>query len=278
MLGVVIFSFSFPATKLALRGLDPWAIGLGRAVVAAALAAPTLLLLRARLPQGAEWRGLAIVAGGVVIGFPALSSLALQSTGAAHGAVVIALLPIATAIAGTIRSREPQGLPFWVAAANGAVLVFAYTLIRAGGAPTTSDLYLLAALVVCALGYTEGAILSRTLGAPETICWALLLALPVTVPVATWHLPAELPGLVPTIGFAYVAVGSMFLGFFAWYAGLARGGVARISQLMLIQAPLTLLWSAVVLDERLTWGLAVTAAGVVACIAVTQRARVSRPV
>jgi drug/metabolite transporter (DMT)-like permease len=277
LLGVAIFSFSFPATKLALRGLDPWAIGLGRAVVAAALAAPTLLLLRARLPRGAEWRGLVVVAGGVVVGFPALSSLALQSTGAAHGAVVNALLPIATAIAGTIRFRESHGAAFWLAATTGAALVVLYTLVRAGGAPTTSDLYLLAAIVVCALGYTEGAILSRTLGAPETICWALLLALPVTVPVAASHLPRSFPPLVPALGFAYVAVGSMFLGFFAWYAGLARGGVARVSQLMLIQAPLTLLWSAVVLDEHLTWGLAATAAGVVACIAVTQRTRISRP-
>jgi drug/metabolite transporter (DMT)-like permease len=270
--GVLTFSFSFPATKLALRGFDPWAIAFGRAVLAAALAAPTLRLQRARRPTHRDWSRLAVVAAGVVLGFPVLSTLALESSSSAHGAVVIALLPAATAVAGVLRTREWPSPAFWLAAAVGAAVVVAFALAHAGGALRPADLSLLAGVVVCALGYAEGGLLARDLGAAQTICWALLLALPITLSVALASVPARAPSTTALAGFAYLGVGSMFLGFFAWYGGLARGGVARISQLQLAQTPLTLGWSALVLGEPIGVTTLAVALAVLASVAGTQRA------
>jgi drug/metabolite transporter (DMT)-like permease len=273
-LGVLIFSFSFPGTKLALRGFDPWAVAFGRAVLAAALAAPILRLQRARYPRRGEWLRLAIVTGGVVVGFPALSSLALESSSSSHGAVVIALLPAATAVAAVLRTGERPSVAFWLAAAAGAAVVAGFVVARGGGALRLGDLYLLAAVVVCALGYAEGGLLARELGAAETICWALLLALPLTLPLALASAPAHMPSAAALTGFAYVGTGSMLLGFFAWYGGLARGGVARISQLQLAQTPLTLVWSALVLGERIGWATVAVALAVLVSVAATQQARI----
>jgi drug/metabolite transporter (DMT)-like permease len=272
-LGVLAFSLTFPATKFALRGLDPWFVSFGRAVLASCFAALTLVLMRARLPTGREWRRLLVVAGGVVFGFPALSALALQSSSSSHSAVVIAVLPAATAVAGVLRSHERPSAGFWLAAAAGAGIITAYTLARAGGSLRLGDLYLLIAVAVCALGYAEGGLLARALGAPQTICWALLLSIPVTVPVAVINLPGRMPGAQALGAFVYVSLGSALLGFFAWYGGMSRAGVTRASQLQLAQTPLTLVWSALLLGERIGWTMAAVAVAVLACIAATQRAR-----
>ena len=274
--GVLVFSFSFPATKLALRGFDPWCVAFGRAAVAAGLAALTLWRGRAPRPAGRQWVQLAAVAGGVVLGFPILSTLALRTTGSAHSAVVIAVLPAATAIVGALRAGESPGVRFWLAAGAGAAVVVAYALSHAHGSAGPSDLYLLGAVVVCAIGYAEGAVLSRALGAAQTICWALVIAWPLTLPGALLAAPARMPSASALIGFTYVSVGSMFLGFFAWYSGLARGGVARVSQVQLAQTPLTLVWSALVLGEPIGLGTALVALAVLVSVAATQRARVER--
>jgi drug/metabolite transporter (DMT)-like permease len=272
-LGVLAFSLTFPATKLALRGFDPWFVSFGRAVLASVFAAVTLLLIRAPMPTRRQCLRLGVVAGGVVFGFPALSALALQSSSASHGAVVIAVLPAATAVAGVLRTHERPSHGFWLAAAAGAAIVTGYTVARAGGALRLEDLYLLIAVAVCAFGYAEGGLLARSLGAPQTICWALLLSLPITLPVALANLPARLPGAQSLGAFAYVGLGSALLGFFAWYGGMARAGVTRASQLQLAQTPLTLVWSAILLGERIGWTMAAVAVAVLACIAATQRAR-----
>lgn len=274
--GVVAFSGSFPATKAAVAELDPWLIAFGRAAVAAALAAAYLLAVRAPRPSRPQWRRLTLVAGGVVVGFPLLSSLALQTADSAHGAVVIALLPAATALAAVARAGERPGPVFWVAALAGLGVVLAFVLAEAGGTPTPADLLLLAATAVCAVGYAEGGALARELGGARTICWGLLLAAPVTVPVAAGVALATSPtaGAAALAGFAYVATISMFLGFFAWYAGLARGGVARVGQLQLLQPLLTLALSALLLGEQVGPWTIVAAAGVLAAVAVTQRARI----
>ncbi len=273
-LGVLTFSFTFPATKLALRSLEPWFISSGRAVLAGLTAGTVLFAQRARLPSRRELRALAIVAGGCVLGFPLLSSLALQTTSSAHGAVVIAVLPAVTAMAGVIRTREAPSPGFWVAAFAGAAVVGGYTLSRAGGRLTAADLYLAVAVVVCALGYAEGGLVARSLGAPQTICWALVLSLPVMVPIAALSAPGRVPAPAAAAGFAYVSFGSMLLGFFAWYAGLARAGVARASQVQLMQTPLTLLWSAIVLGEGMDVWTALVALVVLMTVAATQRARI----
>jgi drug/metabolite transporter (DMT)-like permease len=272
--GVLIFSFTLPATKVALRSFDPWFIAFGRAVVAAALGGLILVGQRARRPAGTEWLRLGVAAGGVVIGFPALSSLALQSSSAAHGAVVIALLPAATAIAGAIRGHESPSLRFWAAAAAGTAVVTVYTFARAGGTLRAADAYLLLAVVVCAIGYAEGGLLARSLGAPQTICWALVLAAPLTVPLAVVAAPGHAPSAGALGGFLYVSLGSMLIGFFCWYGGLARAGVARASQIQLVQSPLTILWSALLLDERIGLSTFGVALAVLASVAVTQRARI----
>jgi drug/metabolite transporter (DMT)-like permease len=254
LLGVLGFSFSLPATKLAVEDLDPWFVAFGRAVVAALLAAAVLAAARAVRPTPAQVRSLVVVAVGVVVGFPLFTSLALEDRTSAHAAVVIALLPIATALAAVARAGERPSLRFWLAALAGAGTVVLFAVSAGAGDLRTSDLHLLAAVALCGLGYAEGGVLARDLGGARTICWALLVALPVTVPVtlvaaATGAGAAGGVGATAWLGFAYVSVVSMFLGFFAWYAGLARGGVARVGQVQLAQPVLTLGWAALLLGE-----------------------------
>ena len=274
-LGIVGFSFSLPATRLAVADLDPWLVAFGRATVAAALAAAYLLVTRAPFPTREQRRSLAIVAAGVIVGFPLLTSLALEVQTAAHGAVVIAILPAATAVAAVKRAHEHPSRAFWLAASAGLVAVLAFVLTQGVAGIEAGDAFLLGAVVLCAIGYAEGGALSRTLGGPATICWALVLCAPLTASVT--GVAIALTGLHagPTawLGFAYVAVVSMFLGFFAWYAGLARGGVARIGQVQLAQPVLTLGWSAALLGEDVGAATLLTALAVLACVAATQRAR-----
>jgi drug/metabolite transporter (DMT)-like permease len=275
-LGILGFSFSLPATRLAVADLNPWVVAFGRATVAAALSAIYLVATRAERPTRAQVRSLAIVAAGVVVGFPLLTSLALEVQTAAHGAVVIAILPAATAVAAVARAHERPSRTFWLAAGAGLVAVLAFVIIQEGASgPQLGDLFLLCAVVLCAIGYAEGGALSRTLGGPTTICWALVLSWPLTASVtaAAIALTGLHAGTTAWLGFAYVAIVSMFLGFFAWYAGLARGGVARIGQVQLAQPVLTLGWSALLLGESVGPATLITALAVLACVAATQRAR-----
>jgi drug/metabolite transporter (DMT)-like permease len=279
--GVLLFSGSFPATKFALRGFSPWFVTFGRAALAAALAASALAILRARRPTRRQSVHLVLAALGVVIGSPLLMALALQQTTSSHGAVIFAPLPIATAIFAVLRGGERPGRLFWGAAVAGAAIVAAFALQEAHGGITLADAYLLLAVVVCGAGYSEGAIAARDLGGLETICWALVASLPLTLAGAAVTLPGPAPPGDAVAGFLYVSLFSMFLGFVAWYAGLARG-IARVSQLQLFQPILTVIWSALLLGEHITWSTALAAAGVCASVAVTQRARVgtaqARPV
>src|SRR3954464_2850810 len=279
-LGILGFSFSFPATRLAVADLDPWLVAFGRATIAALLAAGYLVATRARRPTRAEAKSLAIVAMGVVVGFPLFSSLALRGETAAHGAVVIAFLPAATAVAAVLRAGERPSRRFWLASAAGPLAVLACVAGSAGAqlsgsGPEPADLLLLAGTALCAVGYAEGGALSRGLGAAPTICWALVLSAPVTASVAI--AAAATTGLhaAPTawLGFAYVSAISMFLAFFAWYAGLARGEVARVGQIQLAQPVLTLGWAALLLKEPVGPLTVLTALAVLASVAATQRAR-----
>ncbi len=277
-LGVLGFSFSLPATRLAVADLDPWFVTFARALAAAALAALYLVAVRAPAPTRAQWRKLALVAGGAVLGFPLLTGLALVTSESQHGAVVVALLPGATALAAVALAGERPGPLFWAAALAGLLVVVTFTVAGAGGEITVADLFLLGAVAVCAVAYAVGGALSRDLGGARTICWALVLSVPVTAPVAavsaaTTSLHA---GPAAWLGLAYVSVISMFLGFFAWYAGLARGGVAKVGQVQLLQPLLTFLWAGLILGERVGLGTVLAATGVLASVIVTQRARVRR--
>jgi drug/metabolite transporter (DMT)-like permease len=274
---VLAFSLSLPFTRVAVHELDPWFVAFGRAVGAALLAGVYLRCTGAPRPTAGQWRRLAVVALGVVAGFPLFTSLALTTQTSSHGAVVVTVLPAITAVFAVLRAGERPPVLFWIASGGGLVAVLTF-LISSGavhGALSVTDLYLLAAVILCGLGYAEGGALARELGGARTICWALLLALPATVPVTLFAAATHPPraGAAAWAAFGYLTAVSMFLGFFAWYAGLARGGVARVGQVQLAQPVLTLLWSALLLGEAVGAGAIAAAVVVLACVALTQRVR-----
>ncbi|MDF3299789.1 DMT family transporter [Streptomyces tropicalis] len=274
-LGVVAFSLTFPATAWGLEGFGLWSLVAVRSVLAAVIAGGCLLALRVPPPARHHWPGLAVVAAGVVLGFPLLTTLALRTSTTAHAAVVVGLLPLTTAVCSALRVGTRPSRTFWTAALAGAVAVGAFTVQQSGGALTAADGYLFAALLVCAAGYTEGGRLARAMPGWQVIAWALVLCLPVGVPAAALALtyePVHL-GAHAVAGLVWVAAGSQFLGLVVWYRGMAAVGIPKASQLQLAQPLLTLVWSVLLLGEHLTVAAPLTAAAVLVCIAVTQRAR-----
>lgn len=274
MLAVAIFSFTFPATRWALAGFGPWTTVTVRAALAAAIAGPCLLAARAPLPDRRQWPAIAVVACGVVLGYPLLTTLALRTTSTSHAAVVVGALPLATAAIASVVTGIRHSRRFWAAACAGTVLIVAFSLAQSHGTPTGGDLLLLASLLVCAAGYVAGGRLAQTMPGWHVIGWALVAALPFTGPAAAVALGAEpsRPGTLPVLGLVYLAAVSQFGGLVAWYRGMAAIGVARAGQLQLAQPLLTLVWSALLLGERLGAATPLTAAGVLVCVAVTQRA------
>lgn len=271
-LGVLGFSGSLPATRAAVVALDPATVGLGRAAVASGLAVIALLATRSRLPPWRLLPRLALVAACVVFGFPLLTALALQEVPASHGAVVVAMAPLATALFAVILAGERPPWRFWIASAVGAAAVVVYVAATGGGLGPV-DLMLVAAALVVGLGYAEGGRLARELGGWRVVAWALVLSAPLTLALTPWpDDPAAVP-LSAWIGFAYVSVISMFFGFVAWYMGLARGGIARMGQLQLLQPFLSLVWAALLLGERPGPGAFVAVSVVVTAIAAAQRRR-----
>ncbi|GAA2457899.1 DMT family transporter [Actinomadura vinacea] len=281
-LGVLVFSLTFPATAFGLEGLDPYLIGIGRSAAATVLAVVALLAFRggsgsARRPRGRQWGAVAVTAAGVIFGFPVLSTLALEhGSSSAHAAVVVGLLPATTAVFAVVRAGERPSPMFWLAGAAGAVLVTGFAVIRGAGHVTAADLLLFGALLSAAVGYTEGGRLAREMPGWRVISWALVLVAPITVPVTGRLLATTDPQWTgrSAFGFGYVALLSAYLGFFAWYEGLARAGIARASQVQLSQPLLTLLWSGILLGELIDGFTALAAVGVLVCVALTQRARV----
>ncbi|MDW8803764.1 DMT family transporter [Streptomyces scabiei] len=272
-LGVTAFSLTFPATAWGLESFGPWSLVAVRSVLAAVLAGGCLLALRVRPPARRHWAGLAVVAAGVVLGFPLLTTLALRTSTTAHAAVVVGLLPLTTALFSALRTGTRPSRTFWTAALAGAAAVIAFTVTQSGGALTAADLYLFAALLVCAAGYTEGGRLARVMPGWQVIGWALVLCLPLSVPgalLALGHEPVHLSAH-GVAGLLWVAAGSQFLGLVVWYRGMAAIGIPKASQLQLAQPLLTLVWSVLLLGEQLTPAAPLTAAAVLVCIAVTQR-------
>jgi drug/metabolite transporter (DMT)-like permease len=279
LLGVLGFSLTLPATRVAVTYLDPSVVGLGRALVAAALAAVLLVATRQRRPTRAELGSLAIVAAGVIFGFPFLSAWALRQVPAAHGAVVIGLLPLATALAAALRVGERPSWQFWLASLAGSAAVIGFALASGAGGLQIADLALLGAVLAGALGYAEGGRLARRLGGWQVICWALVLAAPfVSIPVgmAIWQHGAGAPPIA-WLGFGYVAVVSQLLAFFAWYRGLALGGVARVSQMQLLQPFLTLVASALLLHEQVTPTTLLVALVVLLAVVAGRKAAIAGP-
>ena len=279
LLGVTAFSFTVPFTRIAVADgqLSALFVGSGRAVAAALLAGAALFLTRQRIPRGRQWIQVAVVAGGAVAGFPLLTSFALTTVPASHGAVVIAALPAATAVMAVLRTGERPARAFWIAAGAGGVAALGFAMLQGGGFGSLhwSDLLLFAAVIVCAVGYAEGGILSRSLGSWQTISWALVLASPLMILLTGVAVAQQPPA--GTAGqwaaFAYLSVASMFLGFIAWYRGLSIGPMAQVSQVQLAQPVMTICWAAIILQESIGWPTVLGGVAVIGCALLAVRAR-----
>ena len=276
-LGVLAFSFTVPLTRVAVSELSPVFVGSGRAVVAALLAVCALAITRQRLPTSRQWMRIAVVSGGVVAGFPLLTSFAVTSVPASHAAMVTGLLPAATAIAAVVRAGERPRRSFWLFGGLGASAVLLFTGLHHGGLGRLepADLLLLAAVVAAAIGYAEGGLLARELGAWQVVSWALVLALPVMLCLTILSVVQRPPAAGPAVwaAFGYLAVVSMFLGFFAWYRGLAIGPMARVSQVQLVQPVLSILWAGLLLGEAVAVPTLVGGIAVILCAGLAVRSR-----
>jgi drug/metabolite transporter (DMT)-like permease len=273
LLGVIIFSGSLPATRIAVGGFEPLFLTSARAVIAAVLGAALLGVLHQKRPALSDLGSLAIVTVGVVVGFPLLTALALQHITSAHSIVFIGLLPLATAIFGVLRGGERPKPAFWLFSLVGGLSVAGFALSQSSDASLTGDLLMVAAILLCGLGYAEGATLSRRLGGWQVISWALVLALPMMAMVALATLPKSWSGIGLPVwaGLAYVSVFSMLVGFVFWYRGLALGGIAVVGQLQLLQPFFGLTLAGLLLHEPVAWTMIAVTGLVVLCVAGAKR-------
>ena len=271
--GVLIFSGSLPATRVAVMDFDPLFLTFARAAIAGLLGLVLLLAFRQKRPERGDLVSLVIVALGVVVGFPLLTALALKHITSAHSIVFIGLLPLATAIFGVLRGGEHPRPAFWLFSCLGSALVAGFALAQGITATPIGDLLMLAAIIVCGLGYAEGAKLSRKLGGWQVISWALVLSLPIMLGLALYTLPVSFVdvGKPAWIGLAYVSLFSMLIGFVFWYRGLAQGGIAAVGQLQLLQPFFGLALAATLLQEQVSPLMLVVTVAVVACVVGAKR-------
>jgi len=277
-LGILGFSLTLPATRAAVADFDPIFVGLGRSVVAAFLAMIVLYLTHQPLPARKHIPNLMIVAAGVIVGFPLLSAWAMQRLPAAHGAIVIGLIPLVTACFAVLRIGERPSLKFWIASITGSTTIVLFALTSGAGQIQIADLALLGAVIAAAISYVEGGRLAMIMGGWQVICYALVLAAPILILPVFFAIINQ--GLIasPTawLGFGYVSIISQFLAFFAWYHGMSIAGVARVSQIQLLQPFLTFFFSALLLGEKITPMMLLTAGIAIACVALGKQALISR--
>ena len=282
LIGVVIFAMTLPMTRLAVGAasdpqLSPAFVSAGRAALAGLLSIGVLVVARARRPRRGEWTAFAVCAAGTVIGFPLFLGLALRDVDAMHAAVITGVLPLATALAAAFYLGQRPSTGFWLCACAGCALVVAFAARQGGGHLSAADGLLAIAVASAAVGYVAGARLSTQMAAELVICWVLVLSLPFTLPfmLASW--PAGSVRGAAWGGFAYVTLFSMWLGFFAWYRGLALGGTVRVSQVQLVQPFLSLLFAVPVLGERLDATTVAFSLAVIAIVFLGKRMPVGRP-
>ncbi|NBB47926.1 EamA family transporter [Rhizobium sp. CRIBSB] len=272
-IGVLIFSGSLPATRVGLADFAPLFLTSARAIIAALLGAALLIGLRQKQPERNDLLPLAVVALGVVVGFPLLTALALTSINSAQSIVFVGLLPLCTALFGVLRAGERPSAVFWMFSVAGAALVAGFALSTTADMAVQGAVLMIAAVIACGMGYAEGARLSRRLGGWQVISWALVMSLPVMLPIALWTVPGDL-GAVSTSGWlalAYVSLFSMMIGFVFWYRGLALGGIASVGQLQLLQPFLSFVLAAGLLHEKVSLPMLATALLVVLCVAGSRR-------
>jgi drug/metabolite transporter (DMT)-like permease len=274
MLGVVMLSVTLPATRLAVADFDPLLVGMARTIVPAIPAAILLLVTRQARPTKKEVVSLLIASIGIVYGFPILMTVAMKTLPSAHGAVVTGIMPLATAAVGAVVSGDRPSWGFWLCGIAGSAAVVAYALIDGAGSLAWADLLLVLGILTAALGYAVGGQAAKRLGGWQTICWIMVLALPLSialVPVIGPQLPSGEVSNDAWFGLLYVVFGSQFLSFFAWYRGLALGGVTRVSQLLLLQPCITLVFAAWLVGEKLGWIEIGFTALIVAIVAIGRR-------
>jgi drug/metabolite transporter (DMT)-like permease len=280
-LGVLIFALTLPMTRLAVGDagapqLPPAFVTAGRAAGAGLLSLAWLAWAGWPMPARGEWRALVVSALGTVLGFPLFIALALRHVQAMHAAVVTGVIPLATAVAAALMLRQRASAAFWALAALGCALVLAFALLAGGGRLSAADLLLLAAVASAAVGYVAGAQAARRMPAEQVICWVLVISLPLTLPATLVTWPDHGAQASAWLGFGYVTLFSMWLGFFAWYRGLALGGVMRVSQVQLVQPFLALLAAVPLLGERLEPLTVAFALAVVAVVFVGKRVPAAR--
>ena len=279
LLGVVLFSFSVPLTKVAVGGFDPVVTATGRAVIASVIAVLFLAIRRVPSPPRHLWKPILITMLGAVFGWPILLAIALQSTTSAHTAVIAAFMPMTTAIFAVVFSHEKVTNSFWLAVAVGTTALVVFSLSRGGleGGSLYADLLIVGAVISSSLCYVQGAAVTREMPGWQVISWVVVFSLPVTVPATLilWWRTRDSYDTTTTEWASLILLGvsSMYLGFFAWYRGLAMAGVAYGGQVQQLQALLTLLWSALLLGEVVGWGTIAAAVVVVVAVAWAQRSR-----
>jgi drug/metabolite transporter (DMT)-like permease len=276
---VLVFGLTLPMTRLALEGFGPLAISLGRALPSGLLAAAVLYFSGETFPQRKYWLKIILAAAGVVFGFPILMTISMFHLTSAHGGVMLAMLPLATAMAGALIAGERPSLAFWLAGIAGSVLVVAFAIVEAGSFHLQmADLILIAGIAAAGAGYTYSGMLARELGGLQTICWVLVFSLPVSIPLL-WLFAEPVDAAPPwqaLIGFAYVVVMGQFVAYYFWNKGMSLAGVARTGQLQLLQPFVTLPASALLVGETVGWHHVAFAAAVVGVVAVGRRLRVER--
>jgi drug/metabolite transporter (DMT)-like permease len=269
-IGVLFFSGSLPMTRLALTGFDAVFVSFARAAIAGLLAAAVMLALRPRLPRLADLTSLAVTAFGVVIMFPLLMAVALRHMTSARGLIFMALLPMVTAIFGVLRGGERPRPMFWLFSILGCACVIGFALAQGtGGTGSAGDLDMIGAVILCGLGYAEGAVLARRYGGWQVICWALVLSLPLCLALSVAWWPASFASVTwpAWAALAYVSVFSMLVGFLFWYRGLSLGGIAAVGQLQLLQPFFGFILAAAILHETIGWPILLTTLAIVACVA-----------
>ena len=272
-IGVLLFSGSLPATRVAVLEFDPVFLTVARAVIATCLAGSVLLAFREKQPARKQIFPLVIVAVGVVIGFPLLTALALQYITSANSIVFVGILPMATAVFGIVRGGERPKPVFWLFSVTGSLLVVGYAVAQGAATSPIGNVLMIAAILLCGLGYAEGAKLSKELGGWQVISWALVISFPVMLPLALIYLPASFEGISVRAwaGLSYVSFFSMFIAFIFWYRGLAQGGIATIGQLQLLQPLFGLALAAALLHEKVSVGMFAITIGVILCVAGTKK-------
>ncbi|MEH7309327.1 DMT family transporter [Neobacillus drentensis] len=278
LIGVICFSLTLPSTRIAVEYFGTTVVGLGRTAVAAIIVAVIFIVRKEKLPSPRQFKSLLIVAVGAILGFPLLTSWAMESLPVSHGAVELALLPLATAGFAMFRAGEIPSLKFWISSIIGSLAVIMYALHLGFGQLQLADLALLAAVIILGLSYTEGGRLAKELGSWQVIAWAIMIGAPFFIIPVGLNLTTEMlhAPLQAWVSFIYLAVVSQFLAYIAWYSGMAMGGIARVSQIQYLQPFLMILFATVFLDESISFFTLVIAVIVVFSVILGKNAPVSK--